>query len=125
MRSKWIQVQGARILYIDLSNHKDNAQSFEDELNLVVSTVGQEMYEQPLHSVRVLVDLTDTHMTQATNRLLSERIADTKKFVSRTAVVGMTGFRGVFLDYFARLAGSETVGFEHIDPAMRWLGIST
>jgi hypothetical protein len=106
---------------MDFSNFKDNARAFEDELTLAVSTIGQEMYQKPLHSVLVMVDLTNTNMNQVTNKLLSERIADTKKFVARTAVVGMTGIRGIFLDYFAQLAGSETVGFESVEAAQKWL----
>jgi hypothetical protein len=121
MKSKWVQLENKRILFVDLSKFKEDARAFENELNLVISSVGQEMYQQPLHSVLVLVDLTNTHMTEATNRLLSERIGDTKKYVRRTAVVGMTGIRGVFLDYFSRLAGSETVGFEHVEAAEKWL----
>ncbi len=121
MKSKWIQIQDKRILFIDLSNFGDNARAFEDELTQTVSTIGQEMYQKPLHSVLVLVDLTSTNMNQTTNKLLSERIADTKKFVARTAVIGMTGIRGIFLDYFAQLAGSETVGFENVEAGQKWL----
>jgi hypothetical protein len=121
MKSKWVQFEGRRILFIDLSNFKNNMSGFESELNETISTIGQEVYQQPLHSVLVLVDMTDTHLTKTANQLLSERIADTKKYILRTAVVGMTGFRGMFLDYFARLAGSETVGFENIEPAEKWL----
>ena len=121
MKSKWIQNNSKRILFMDLSNFKDDSHEFEKELNEAISTIGQEVYQQPLHSVLVLVDLTNTHMTGDANRLVSERIGDTKKFVLRTAVVGMTGIRGIFLDYFARLAGSETVGFESIEAAEQWL----
>ena len=121
MKSKWIQIQDKRILFIDLSNFGDNARAFEEELTQTVSTIGQEMYQKPLHSVLVLVDLTNTSMNQMTNKLLSERIADTKKFVARTAVIGMTGIRGIFLDYFAQLAGSETVGFENVEAGQKWL----
>ncbi len=121
MKSKWIQNNGRRILFMDLSNFKDDSREFEKELNEAVSTIGQDVYQQPPHSVLVLVDLTNTHMTGDANRLVSERIGDTKKFVLRTAVVGMTGIRGIFLDYFARLAGSETVGFESIEAAEQWL----
>ena len=121
MKSKWIQNQDRRILYIDLSDFHDDIRGFEEELNMSVSTIGQEIYQQPLHSVLVLVNLTNTHMTETTNHLLSERIHDTKKYVLRTAVVGMTGIRGVFLDYFARLAASETVGFEDVESAEKWL----
>lgn len=123
MKSKWIENenQEKRILFIDLSDFRSNIVGFEEELTLTVSTIGQEMYLQPLHSVLVLVDLTNTSITPEANRLLTERISDTKKYVKRTAVVGMTGLRGIFLDYFARLAGSETVGFEQMDDAMEWL----
>ena len=121
MKSKWIQIQEKRILFIDLSNFKENIRAFEEELTQTVSTIGQEMYQKPLHSVLVLVDLTNTSMNQVTNKLLSERIADTKKYVARTAVVGMAGIRGVFLDYFAQLARSETVGFENVEAAQKWL----
>ena len=121
MKSRWVQKQDQRILFIDLSNFGKNHREFEQELNQTVSTIGQEMYQQPQHSVLVLVDLTNTSMTSEANHLLSERITDTKKFVRKTAVVGMTGIRGVFLDYFARLAGSETVGFDNVDAAEKWL----
>jgi hypothetical protein len=33
----------------------------------------------------------------------------------------MTGIRGAFLEYFARLAGSGTVGFEEPESAKAWL----
>ena len=121
MKSKWIQIQDKRILFMDFSNFREDIRAFEEELNLAVSTIGQEMYQKPLHSVLVLVDLTNTNMNQMTNKLLSERIADTKKFVARTAVIGMTGIRGIFLDYFAQLAGSETVGFENVEAGQKWL----
>ncbi len=121
MKSKWVEFQGRRILFIDLSNFRSDERSFETELDQAVSTIGQEMYQQPLHSVLVLVDLTNTELTNTSNRLMSERIADTKKYVSRTAVVGMTGIRGMFLDYFARLAGSDTAGFDKVEDAKRWL----
>jgi hypothetical protein len=94
---------------------------FEAELNETVATIGQEMYTMPEHSALVLVDLTNTGMTQASNKLLSERVTDTKKYVLRTAVVGMTGIRKMFLDYFARLASSDTGSFEGIEEAKKWL----
>jgi hypothetical protein len=121
MKSKWVEVGDKRILHMDLSNFQYDEFGFKSELNQAISTLGADMYQQPLHSVLVLVDLTNTKLTNTANQLLSERIADTKKYVARSAIVGMTGIRGIFLDYFARLAGSETVGFEKIDDAMQWL----
>jgi hypothetical protein len=121
MKSQWIAYHNKRILYIDLSDFKDDMKSLDKELVEAVATVGQEMYQQPLGSVLVLVDLRNTMLTQTANRLLSERIQDTKKFVRRTAVVGMTGIRKMFLDFFARLAESETGSFDEPEAAQDWL----
>jgi hypothetical protein len=121
MKSKWVEFQQQRIFYIDLSNFKEDERSFTAELDEIVSTLGQEMYTQPLHSVLVLVDIRNTVITQRVQALLSERIEDTRKYVKKTAVIGMHGIRGIFLDYFARLAGSHTVGFEDPEAGKKWL----
>jgi hypothetical protein len=121
MKSKWVEYLGKRILYIDLANFKENDRDFSAELTETVSTIGQEMYSQPLRSVLVLVDLRGTTLTRDVQQLLSERIADTRKFVYKTAVIGMGGIRGIFLDYFGRLAGSSTAGFDDPESALLWL----
>jgi hypothetical protein len=121
MKSQWIVHNGKRILYMDLSNFNDNARAFEAELREAVATVGQEMYSQPLHSVLVLVDFRNTAMTQAAQKLVMDRINDTKKYIAKTAVVGMTGIRKIFLDFFARIAASETGSFEEPEAAKEWL----
>jgi len=121
MKSRWADYEDKSILYVDLSNFGDNVKAFDAELNETITVIGQKMYEQPPHSVLVLVDLTNTRMTQKANARLSEVISDTKKYVRRTAVVGMTGLRKIFLDYFALLASSETGSFEDPDSAMKWL----
>ena len=121
MKSQWIEHSGKRILFIDVSNFGDNEKALDAELAEVVSTIGLEMYKQPAHSVLVMVNLTNTDITQTANRLLSERIKDTKKFIKKTAVVGMTGVRSYFLEFFAQLAGSETGGFHDVESAKAWL----
>ncbi len=121
MKSKWIDYQGRRIFYIDLSGFGRDELAFDKELTETVTTVGQEMYAQPLNTILVLVDLRDTNMTREIQKLISERIADTRKYIRKTAVVGMAGIQKIFLDYFARLAGSATVGFGNTEAAMQWL----
>jgi hypothetical protein len=121
MKSKWTEYRGKKYFHIDLSNFQNDMRGFEAELHETVSTIGQEMYKMPEHSALVLVDLTNTSLTQASNKLLSGVITDTKKYILKTAVVGMTGIRKVFLDYFARLASSETGSFEDIEEAKNWL----
>ena len=121
MKSQWLEYQGKRILYMDLSGFQEDIQAFEAELNEVVATIGQEMYSQPEHSVPILVDLRNTAMTQKVQTLISDRITDTRKYVLRTAVIGMTGIRRMFLDFFSRLAGSDTAAFDELETAKHWL----
>ena len=121
MKSKWAELQGKRILFIDLSGFGVNDSAVDTELSQTISTIGQEIYAQPLKSVLVLVDLRDTAITQHVSKLISERIADTRKYVRKTAVLGMSGIRGIFLDYYGRLAGSDTAGFDNLKSAEEWL----
>ncbi|MBI5351409.1 MAG: hypothetical protein HZB50_02095 [Chloroflexi bacterium] len=121
MKSRWAEYGGKPVLYIDLSNFKDDIKGFETEITTAIKTLGQRMYEQPPHSVLVLVDLSNTTLSQNANHFLSEAIKDTKKYVKRTAVVGMTGIRKMFLDYFAMLANSDTGSFTDTDSAIKWL----
>jgi hypothetical protein len=121
MKSRWMEFKGKRVLYIDLSNFQQDEKGFDEELRLTVETIGQEMYQAPLRSVLVLVDLRNTVMTQKVQAKLSERITDTRKYISHTAVIGMTGIRKVFLDFFSRLAQSETQPFNTPEAGLDWL----
>ncbi len=121
MKSKWMEYMGQRILYIDLSNFKNDERGFDEELTQTVTTIGQEMYQHQLYSVPVLVDLRNTVMSSRIQKLLSERITDTRKYVSRTAVIGLTGLRQIFLDFFSRLAHSETMPFDTPEAGLNWL----
>jgi hypothetical protein len=116
-----MEFKGKRILYIDLSGFRQDEKGFDEELKQTVGTIGQEMYQAPLRSVPVLVDLRNTVMTQKVQSRLMERITDTRKYVNRTAVIGMTGIRRVFFDFFARLAQSETKPFDTPEAGLDWL----
>ncbi|HTP09394.1 MAG TPA: hypothetical protein VMP08_14165 [Anaerolineae bacterium] len=121
MKSQWINYKDKRILHIDLSNFKEDLKGFEAELTAAVTTIGQEMYQQPPHSVLVLVDLRNTAMTSTAQKMLTERIKDTRQYVKKTAVVGMTGLRRMYLDFFAHIAGSDTAPFDDPESAKEWL----
>ena len=121
MKSHWLEYQGKQILYIDLANFGDDTLSFDKEITQAITDLGPEMYQHAEHSALVLVDLRNTNLSQEANKLLSERIVETKKYVAKTGVVGMTGIRRFFLDYFARLAGSDTEAFDEPEAALHWL----
>ncbi len=121
MKSKWVERPDKRILYIDLSGLGEDASAVDAELAQTVATIGQAVYTQPVDSVLVLVDLRGTFLSREVNKLIMDRIADTRSYIHKTAVVGLTGLRGIFLDFFARMAGSDTVGFEDPEAAAEWL----
>jgi len=121
MKSQWISYSGKRILHIDLSNFKEDLKGFEEEITNTIRILGPEMYKQPEHSVLVLVDLRNTVMTSTAQKFLTERIKDTRLYVKKTAVVGMTGLRRMFLDFFAHVANSETAPFDDPESAKEWL----
>ena len=121
MKSRWHAHLDHRILYIDLSGLRDNVRAFDEEISAAVSTLGPEIYQQPPNSVLVLVDIRNTALTRDASRILTERIKDTKKYVKRTAVVGMTGIRKAFLDFFSLIAESETGSFDEPESAKAWL----
>lgn len=121
MKSHWATLQGRRVLYIDLSNFKADIAQVDTELKDVLAALGAEVYRQPEHSVKVLVDLRNTTISPAVLRLIQERIEDTRRYVQKTAVVGLTGVRKTFADIFAAMARTETRAFEEPEPAQTWL----
>lgn len=121
MKSQWIEHQGREILNIDFSNFHDSDSELQREVNNILTGIGKEMYSKPLHSVLVLVDLRNTKMTSSIQKIITERITDTRKYVAKTAVLGMTGIRKAFLDYFGRIAMSDTRAFDDFDTAANWL----
>ena len=121
MKSQWIEHQGRQILSINFSNFHENETELQREVVAILESVGQEMYSKPPHSVLVLVDLRNTKMTTNIQKIITERITDTRKYVAKTAVLGMTGIRKIFLDYFGRIARSDTRAFDEFEIAANWL----
>ena len=121
MASSWIEYEGKQIFCINLSGFKNDEKALDDELTNTIGNVGQGLNNIPIHSALVMVDLRDTSMSRHVQQRISERISETKKYIRKTAVIGLVGIRRVFLDYFARIAGLETVGFDNPESAMIWL----
>ncbi len=121
MAAHWIDFEGKRIFYVDMAGFKTNEQALDDELNRTIGNIGEGWENTPLGTALVLVDLRDTNITRGVQRRIMERIKVTQKYIRKTAVVGLSGLRRVFLDLFARSAAVQTVGFEDPDSAKKWL----
>ncbi len=121
MASNWIEYEGKQIFYVNLSGFKTDEKALEDELSRTVGNIGEGLNKVSLRSALVLVDLRDTSIGRGLQRRIMERISATRKYIRKTAVAGLSGIRRVFLDLFARFAGTETVGFDDPEPAKKWL----
>ncbi len=121
MAAHWVEFEGKRIFYVDLAGFKTNEQALDEELNRTIGNIGEGWENTPLGTALVLVDLRGTNITRGVQRRIMERIAVTQKYIRKTAVVGLSGLRRVFLDLFARSAAVQTVGFEDPEAAKKWL----
>ncbi len=118
MRSKWITHKGTRILYIDISNLKQDIESLQAELKVAASILEQET----LNSVLVLADIRNTTISKETTAALKNNAPRMVPFIRKNAlVVQATGFRKVILDSIGRFVGRAPMWFDDIEKAKNWL----
>ncbi len=121
MAATWIEFEGKQIFYVNLAGFKTDENALETELDQTIGNIGIGWANTPLGTALVLVDLRETNISRKVQRRIMDRIAETRKYIRKTAVVGLSGIRRVFLDLFARSSTVETVGFDDPEAAKRWL----
>lgn len=118
MRSKWITHQGKQIFYQDFSNLDiEKSDLVKEELKAVQEIVMAE----PENSVRVLANFTDTPIGRDLMDVMQASSSRTKKFVRKTAVLGVTGTKRILANMLMSLTGQKLVIFEDEDRAKDWL----
>ena len=117
MKSKWIEYKGRKIFYQDYSNHFFNEEPVKQELVEVQSVV----LSQPVDSVLVLTNFTNTEITKNIMPLLNEASAATKSHVHKTAVIGVTGIKRTLGDLLSRITGQPLMYFTSELEAKEWL----
>ncbi len=118
MRSKWITHGGKQIFYQDFSNLDiEKSHLVKDELNAVQEVV----MAQPENSVLVLADFTNTPIGRDLMDVMQASSARTKKFVRKTAVLGVTGTKRILANMLMSLTGQKLVMFENESDAKDWL----
>jgi hypothetical protein len=117
MRSKWIEYNGKQIFYQDLSNWFYNAEKVKKELEEVQVVVKA----QPPNSALVLSDFRNTNVGGALLPIMNKASADTKDFVKRTAVLGVTGAKRALADLLVQLTGQPLKYFDDETAAKEWL----
>jgi len=117
MRSKWIEYKGRKIFYQDFSGHFFNYDAVKEELAEVQKIVTA----QPLGSLLVFSDFTDTTIAGDLMTVLNESSRLTKDHVAKTAVVGVTGIKRRLADMLTKLTGQPLKYFEDDYLAKEWL----
>jgi hypothetical protein len=117
MRSTWIEHKGIKILYQDFSRNFYNSAAVKTELEEVQKLV----LAEPLNSVRVLSDFRDTNVGTDLLTAMNTASAATKVYVSKTAVLGVTGMKRKLADLLTALTGQPLKYFDNIEAAKDWL----
>ena len=117
MRSNWIEYKGKKIFYQDFSKHFFNSAAVRTELEEVQKVVTAE----PKDSVLVLSDFRDTNVGSDLLASMNEASRATKSYVSKTAVLGVTGMKRKLADLLIMLTGQPLRYFDDIEAAKNWL----
>ena len=116
MKSKWIEHQGKRIFFADYSGFQD-FDAFKAEADDSTSIT----ITQPDNSVLLLVDVTDTAGNQEMVDYIIKSANKDKEKMKKTAVIGVSGYRRIFLRTVVRFTGMSLKDFSDIEEAKDWL----
>ena len=117
MRSKWIEFNEKKIFYQDFSNLFYKTELVKTELEEVQVIVKA----QPPHSVLVLSDFRNTEIGGNLIPVMNAASAATSGYVSRTAVLGVTGAKRTLADMLTRITGQRLKYFDDELSAKEWL----
>src|SRR3990172_13189085 len=107
MKSRWVEHNGKKILYQDFSNLFFNTKAIQEELNQVQATV----LSEPVNSVLVISNFTNTEITFELMPILNEASKKTKPHVRKTATLGVTGIKRTLGDLLSRITGQQLMYF--------------
>jgi len=117
MKSKWIEHNGTKILYQDFSNLFYNSKAVQQELKEVESIV----LSEPISSVLVLSNFSNTEITGELMPILNEASKITKSHVRKTAAIGISGVKRKLGEMLSRITGQQIMYFENETEAKDWL----
>ncbi|MFX0072863.1 MAG: hypothetical protein ACFFAO_17435 [Candidatus Hermodarchaeota archaeon] len=114
-RMKWISHKGKDILFEDYTNV---SYSKFPELIIAVKNI---TIENGYRDYLLLIDFTDSYADKNTMDVLLEAAKETKPFINKTAVLGITGIKKVLLNSINFLAGMGVKAFNSEEEAKEWL----
>jgi hypothetical protein len=107
--------QGKRLFHIDFKGCD------VPTAKRVIAEAGAAIQAQPPHSTLVLTDITDAHWDDEVKEALKRLAKQNAPHVKASAIVGVTGIRGIIFSAIARFSGRDFKLFDTIDAAKDWL----
>ena len=113
---EFILYKGGRILNLNVRDCKDVDQ------NIAAFRLAQEMaMKEPLKSLRLLTDVTQTHYTTEAVNVLKEFSKATTPYMKASAVVGVTGVKWIIVQSLIKLTGRDIKLFDTRENAREWM----
>jgi hypothetical protein len=93
-----------------------------EQLQVEVSEVASYMSQNKMkENMLVVVDTTGTMVSPDVLKLFKEISMQSTQFKTKTAILGMTGPRRVFLDIVAKFSNASPMPFDDLQSAKDWL----
>lgn len=117
MKSRWIRWNDREVLYQDFTSCQSDFAALQREVDAVDALITR----QPRGSVIALADLTDTVASAGAVQLFKLSASQTKPFIARQALIGITGMKRYAAQTVAMFAGQPMRVFDTRDVALDWL----
>lgn len=117
MKSKWIEYQGKKILFADYSGFEEDI----DRLQIEVDYITDILVHEPERSVLLLVDVSNTVATNKIVDRIKQSAFTVRPYVAKTAVVGVEGYRRIFLRAVSKFSGMELIPLNTLEAGKDWL----
>lgn len=114
MNVNWVEYKGKKILYSDFKGL--NSSEMLNQLRYETDLICQDNRE-----ILYLADFTDTTISVEFMKAGNSAGQKTKKFVKRSAIIGVTGLKPMLLNTFNKVTGIEARAFHDIVKAKEYL----
>ena len=117
MKSQWIVHKDRKILFADYANFKMDHESLKIEVDYITDI----LLNEPEKSVLLLVDVRETAGIPEITDCLKNSALKVKNHVSKTAIVGVEGYRRFLLKAVAVFSGMQLTPIDDLEKAKDWL----
>jgi hypothetical protein len=114
-RIQFMQHKGKKILHLNFRAAK------AEEVIEIIGKAKAVIGAQPERSVRTLTDVTDAAFNSRVSEAMKDFVNHNKRFVTASAVVGVTGLKQIIYNAVVKFSGRNLVAFDTIEQARDWL----